>query len=250
MKSSKKVQCYCCEEAATTKDHIPPECFFPKKKYLPSGSLDYRKQLITVPACSAHNNSRSSDDEYTAAVIVMNSRSDLAFTMFKSKWVQTLLRREGVLGKRIFSTARSARVIYRKNDVLIPHKTLTISYEMKRIERVMKSIARALYYLESDYEEKWTNECIIKSPNFFNRDLGCPQDAYNLSQINQGFIHGEKHQELGLTPRGANPDVFYYQFFKYEGMNFIIRMVFYGDFTFLAFLNQKEGASSPIILTV
>ena len=174
MKSSEKVRCYCCEEIATTKDHIPPKCFFPEKKHLSSNSPDYRSQLITVPSCSAHNNSRSSDDEYTAAVIVMNSQSDLAFAMFKSKWVQTLLRREAVLGKRIFSTARSARVISRKNNVLIPHETLAISYEMKRIERVIGSIARGLYYLDSSYQEKWKDDCIIKSPNFLNRDLSYP----------------------------------------------------------------------------
>lgn len=250
MKSSENSQCYCCEQTATTKDHIPPKCFFPEKKYLSSNSPDYRSNLITVPSCSEHNNSRSSDDEYTAAVIITNSESDLAFTMFKSKWVQTLLRREGVLGKRIFSTARSARVIYKKNSVLIPYKTLVISYEIERIERVIGSIARALYYLESGYQDKWINNCIVKSPKFINRDLSHAQDADTLNQINQAFIHGEKHQELGLTKKGSQPDVFYYQFFKCENNKFIIRMVFYGDFTFLAFLKEKETMPSPIILAV
>lgn len=250
MKSSGKNKCYCCEEVATTKDHIPPKCFFPEKKHLSSSNPDYRSQLITVPACSAHNNSRSCDDEYAAAVIVMNSQSDLAFVMFKAKWIQTLLRREGVLGKRIFSTARSARVISRKNSILIPHETLAISYEMKRIERVIESIACALYYVESGYQEKWTDDCIIRSPKFLNRDFSYSQDAYNLDQINQAFIHGEKHQELGLTRKGMHPDIFYYQFFKSEDKNFIIRMVFYSDFTFLAFLKQKEAIPSPVILAI
>ncbi len=250
MKYSENAQCYCCEQTATTKDHIPPLCFFPEKKYLFSNSIDYRSHLITVPSCSEHNNSRSRDDEYTAAVIVLNSESELAFTIFKSKWVKTLLRREGVLGKRIFSTARSVKVTSKKNRVLIPYETLAISYEMGRIERVMESIARGLYYLESGHQEKWVNNCIIKSPNFLNRDLSHAQDAYTLNQINQAFIHGEKHQELGLTKKGSQPDVFYYQFFKSEDNNFIIRMVFYGDFTFLAFLKEKETTPSPIILAL
>jgi len=79
MKFPKDVQCYCCEKAATTKDHIPPKCFFPEKKYLSNSNPDYRSQLITVPSCSERNNFRSKDDEYTAAVIAMNSKSDLAF---------------------------------------------------------------------------------------------------------------------------------------------------------------------------
>jgi hypothetical protein len=250
MNSFEEPQCYCCEKIATTKDHIPPRCFFPRKKDLSDGDHDYTNNLITVPACSEHNNSRSPDDEYTAAVIAMASTSSLAFTMFKSKWVRALLRREGMLGKRIFLTAKSARVISRKNRVLIPYNTAAISCEMQRIERVIESIARALYYLESGCQEKWTRSCVVKSPNFLNRDLSCPQDAYALNKLNQAFIQGEKHQELGLARKGKNPDVFYYQFFKPKDKNSVIRMVFYNDFTFLVYLQEKESIFSPIIFTV
>ncbi|BBC22799.1 hypothetical protein [Pseudanabaena sp. ABRG5-3] len=250
MNSFEKPQCYCCEKIATTKDHIPPKCFFPKKKDLSDGNHDYTNNLITVPACSDHNNSRSKDDEYTAAVIAMASTSSLALTLFKSKWVRALLRREGLLGKRIFLTAKSARVISRKNRVLIPYNTTAISCEMQRIERVIESIARALYYLESGYTKKCTGSCIIKSPKFLNRDLSYSQDAYILDPINQAFIHLEKYQELGLARKGKNPDVFYYQFFKTTDKNFVIRMVFYNDFTFLVYLQEKESMSSSIIFTV
>ena len=216
----------------------------------PSDSPDYKINLIKVPSCLEHNNSRSQDDEYAAAVIIMNSEGDLAFTMFKSKWVQTLLRHEGVLGKKIFSTARSVEAIFGKNGVLIPHATLAISYEVKRIERVIESIARGLYYLESGYQEKWVSSCVIKSPKFLNRDLSYSQDAYTLNRFNQAFIRGEQQQELGLTRKGSNPDVFYYQFLERGARNFLIRMVFYGDFTSWAFLKEKETTPNPIILTV
>ena len=247
--SSEKVQCYCCEKIATTRDHIPPKCFFPEKKHLSSDSPDYRSDPIILLACSECNNLRSKDDEYTAAVIIMNSRSDLAFTMSKSKWVKTLLRHEGALGKRIFSTAKSTKFISRRNSVLIPHETLSISYEITRIERVIESVARALYYIESGYRERWLNSCIVKSPRLFNRDLSYSQDAYFLDQINQAFVHGEKHPELELTKKGVHPDVFYYQFLKSEHEN-IIKMVFYTDFIFLAVLKESETTPSPIILAI
>jgi hypothetical protein len=243
-------KCYCCEKVATTRDHIPPKCFFPEKKYLSKNSPEYRSQLITVPSCSEHNNFRSKDDEYTAAVIAMNSKSNLAVSIFKSKWVQTLLRREGVLGKRIFSTARSARVISRKNDVLIPEQTLAITYEIERIEHVIQSIALALYYRESGHQEKWVGNCTIKSPKFLKRDLNQSQDIYFLNQVSQAFIHGEKYEELGLNRKGFHPDVFYYQLFKSKDRYSIIRMVFYSDFIFLAFLHEKDAVSNRLILTV
>jgi hypothetical protein len=250
MKSPQTEQCYCCEKIATTKDHIPPKCFFPEKKHLANDSSDYRSQLITVPACSEHNNSRSIDDQYTAAMIVMNSESDLAFTMFKSKWVQTLLMREARLGKRIFSTARSARGVSRKNSVLIPYETLAISYDIGRIDRVIESIARGLYYIESGYSEKWTKSCIIKSPKFLNKNLSYPQDYYKINQLNNAFVYAEKFQNLELNKKGTQPDIFYYQFLKFQDKNALIKMVFYRDFTFLAFLNEKEIIPNSLILSV
>jgi hypothetical protein len=35
------------------------------------------------------------------------------------------------------------------------------------------------------------------------------QDAYHLNQVNQAFIYGKKHQELGITRKGTYPDIFY-----------------------------------------
>lgn len=238
MENPKNIQCYCCDQIATTQDHIPPKCFFPKKKHLPSDSSDYRKNLITVPSCSAHNNSRSKDDEYTAAIIAMNSESDIAFSMFKSKWVQVLLRNEGMLGQRMFSTARSVRYISKQNGVLIPSKTLAVSYEIERIECVIKSIARGIYYIESNYKEKWVGKCDVKSPKFLNRNLSKPQSAFYLNKINKAFLIGETHKELQLTKRGEQSDVFFYQIIKLDEKHSIIKMVFYKDFIF--FVSMKE----------
>lgn len=248
MKSSENVQCYCCKQIATTKDHIPPKCFFPERKYLPSGSPDYRKNLITIPSCSQHNNLRSKDDEYTAAVIVMNSESKLASSIFETKGVKTLLRREGVLGKRILSRAEKVKVISPKNNILIPYETLAIRYETSRIERVIESIARGLYYYESEYHKKWLKRCIIKSPNFLKKDLKESDDFDELSKINRAFIDGEKYRELGLSKKGSHQDVFFYQVINTEYGDALIRMVFYEDFIFFASLTEKETTLNPIIL--
>ncbi|AXH64146.2 MULTISPECIES: hypothetical protein [Providencia] len=45
-------RCYYCGNPATTREHVPPKCFFPK------GS-----NLITVPSCEIHNNDKSHIDE-------------------------------------------------------------------------------------------------------------------------------------------------------------------------------------------
>jgi hypothetical protein len=242
MKFPKNTQCYYCEKVATTDDHIPPKCMFPP---------NYRNHLITVPSCAEHNNFRSKDDEYAAVVIIMNSESKLSSMFFESQWFKTLQRREGSLGIRIFSNAQKTKVTLKKNGIIIPYDTLAVSYEIERIERVIECISHALYYHDSGYQEKWVKSCIIRSPNFLRKNLSKAEDFDLLNPINQLFIDGEKHKELGLAKKGANPDVFYYQIFKSkEDGNCIIRMVFYRDFIFFAFSDEENATLNSIIVPI
>ncbi|HEY9908469.1 MAG TPA: hypothetical protein V6D18_12785 [Thermosynechococcaceae cyanobacterium] len=241
-------QCYWCEDLATTKEHVPPQCFFPKRKHCDGSVADYRSNLITVPACSKHNNSRSKDDEYTAAIVAMNSRSDIAFSILKSKWIGALSRGEASLGKRIFFTAKDVQIISREGDLLIPRKTLAISYEIERINCVIESIARALYYYESGYQEKWTKNCTVRSPNFLMDDLSKSKDAFEVEQIVQFFSHGEKFQELNIPKKGSHQEVFYYQLLKTKYGYSVIKMVFYGDFIFIVILGEATVNSSRVLI--
>jgi len=60
--------CYMCSGKATGKEHAPPRCVFPEKKDSSPG-VDYRRNLIRVPSCDAHNTAKSQDDEYLAFVL-------------------------------------------------------------------------------------------------------------------------------------------------------------------------------------
>lgn len=246
MKSN--LQCYRCQSLETNTEHVPPKCFFPKQKDMPKGSPDYRKNLLTVPACQEHNNARSQDDEYTAAVIAMNAGSALALKIFKYKWARTLLRNNEALKKRFLATARDVKVITNRQGLLIPEDTLVISYEIDRINRVISSVAHAIYHIESGMKKIWTHECTIRSPRLTYEDLSIPQDLSALRQTENAFIQGELHPELGLGRKGENPDIFYYQFFDAQQGNFVIRMVFYQSFSFLAFLQRKESTFRPVLL--
>lgn len=232
-------KCYCCEKEATTKEHVPPKCFFPQRKHLPKNSPDYRQNLITVPSCPEHNNSRSNDDQYTAIVIAMNSETDLAFALTKSKWLKTMLRNEASLGKRIFSKAKPARIISKKERILIPPQTLAITYEIDRIERVIKSIARAIYFLES--QERWLNDVHVISLNFLQSNLRPPY-IQALQKIDQAFIDLQEHKKFGLQKKGSHHDIFYYQILNdLQNKNCNIIMVFYNSFVFIGTLKSKEN---------
>src|SRR5581483_1787616 len=55
--------CVYCGQPATTRDHIPPQCLFGKKK--PSN-------LITVPACAACNHGAKLNDEYAMRLALVD----------------------------------------------------------------------------------------------------------------------------------------------------------------------------------
>lgn len=65
--------CYMCDSVETSREHVPPVCFFPTAKEI---GRDLRRNLITVPSCDRHNSLKSKDDEYLRAVIVITAENN------------------------------------------------------------------------------------------------------------------------------------------------------------------------------
>ena len=56
-----------CSNMATTKEHVPAQCFF---------SPNNKKQLISVPSCKMHNNDKTGEDTYIRNIICMNAKNN------------------------------------------------------------------------------------------------------------------------------------------------------------------------------
>jgi len=230
-------KCYQCDSTATSIDHVPPRCFFPEPKHAGDLCDNVRSGLLTVPACSTHNNKRSKDDEYTAAMIAMNCASPLAQSMFDLKWMRALTRREGSLGKRIFGKSKRVNVHTRKTGIHQIHETLAVRYEIDRVNRVIESIARGLFVLENDNKYKWTGECIVRSPGMLLPDLKIPSDAEQLKHIDSIFEKLEINEDVGLKRKGHCPEVFFWQAHRLTAGMHIFRLVFFEEMKFLAILH-------------
>lgn len=80
-------KCIYCGDEATTRDHIPPQSFFPK----PAPS-----NLVTVPACFKCNNTFSGDEEYLRTILVSAKAEEgklgLADKLWNQKVEKSLLR--------------------------------------------------------------------------------------------------------------------------------------------------------------
>ena len=76
--------CYICGLNAVSKEHTPARCYFPEES-------EYRKNLITVPSCTTHNEDTSKDDEYVRNLIAMSLGTNIiAYKQFIRKQLKDL----------------------------------------------------------------------------------------------------------------------------------------------------------------
>lgn len=117
-----------CKNKATSVEHAPAKCFFPKKQ---------RSQLITVPSCSFHNEKTSKDDEYVRNIFIGFAgaqdagKQEVLATTFRSFDLSPSLK----------ASVRSCmeQVSYQGRDFW------TVRLNWERIERTMHKIACALH---------------------------------------------------------------------------------------------------------
>lgn len=226
--------CYCCDNPEESREHAPPKCLFPEKKYLPEGSPDYRQNLITVPSCEKHNLKKSGDDKYLFKLFSLGIWDNKIADPMIKKWIKDFERRSS-LGQRIFYNAKEITLLSKKGDLLVSEKTVAVNVEIKRVYKVIESIVRALYYHESNYEKKWLKDIRLVSSLYIQQDFSIDKTEYKLySYFSQAF------EIANLEKKGSNPDIFFYQIHhvtdKNIGEGCLIKMVFYNSFVFFALL--------------
>ncbi len=95
-----------CGKAATSKEHVPPQCLFPEIK--DTEGVDLRKDLITVPSCDEHNTKKSKDDEFLM-ISIAGSIGNNFFGFFHARTkVERALKRKNAayLAKEVLRNAK------------------------------------------------------------------------------------------------------------------------------------------------
>jgi hypothetical protein len=134
--------CYACHKPATTREHAPPQSFFPES---------YRKNLITVPSCDAHNNAYAKDVEYTKAVIVSGANLGLESKGVFDSSMRAIERRPAL-----------AATIYPEITPLIRNgeEVGYFAADLTRVNRVISAIAAALHFRDLKVKRKaWNVFC-------------------------------------------------------------------------------------------
>jgi hypothetical protein len=131
--------CFVCGAPATGVDHVPPRSFFPKRKDLPPGVADVRRNLITVPACNDHNGRYSKDDEVASYVILLTHKANqLGVDQFLHKGLRAITGRKGLVD----SIFKKIEVYQLPDGREIP----TFEFDAERVDKVMERIARGLFF--------------------------------------------------------------------------------------------------------
>jgi len=221
-----------CQRPATSREHIPPKCFFPGKGELPLGR-DCRINLITVPSCDLHNISKSGDDQYVLMVIVSHWQNNaVAYQHFSSKVLRAIARRPAL---RQFYIGEFVPAIVGGKP------TAAFTIDRQRFDRSMARIASGLYF--DEYGQQWRQELSVESPALLA--LG-GVNREQRSEVLQA-LHVIPARHLGGDPwRGDNPEIFQYRIYRDILANvLLVQMLFYEGFLAYAWSLPKWGSPLP-----
>ena len=146
---------YCMKEDGTTKDHIPPQCIFPKPR---------ATELIWVPCCESCREGWSEDDEEFRRYIwsAEGVEGHTSFEKASNQIISSIKRPEAKLYRNKILSSISSREEYSESGIFLGNKTL-MEIEWDRIERVLKRIVRGLFFKENNQLIPGDHEVIIKS---------------------------------------------------------------------------------------
>ncbi len=229
-RSSKSSYCYMCDKEASSVEHVPPKCLFPKKADVKDG-INYRQQLITVPSCEEHNTAKSTDDEYILYILVMN-----IFTnhVGKKQLSTKIARAVKARPKLMISFLDNQKEVFLKaKDSSSEASATAVKVNLPRFNSAIETLTRALYF--HHYNEKCCG-AIIVHPDFIpslgtKNSIEVNRDISELStSIEKYFEDNEKF--------GSNADVFYYQVTKpTTKFDTIFKLVFYGECSISVLMN-------------
>lgn len=210
--------CYACDQLAVTREHIPPQVFFPTREEMGNSYPDFRVGLITVPSCEEHNSKKSLDDEYAFMIIAASfGVNDIALDYSKkiSRAIAYRPAKAGVYLKKFHYASIGD----------LP--TITPWVNLERFNSFLELLSRGLYFCH--YGKKWKSQLQILPTSFF-RD---PKDK-NAVDINRKIIQVRETAKDFFSfeeKNGNQPRIFYFQFHQDKEQNkHLLRMVFYEGF--------------------
>ena len=214
-----------CDSESTSREHVPPQCFFPDSESSFSGK-DLRKNLITVPSCDLHNSKKSEDDLYLLHVIAFTYQCNPEGLHLFTKPIRKTRESRPYLLKTFFDQFEKVYV----NG----QPTLAFELDIQRFDNGITCMANAIYFFS--FQTKWNEPLEIFAPS-----ARYSSKVPNYNEGNAKLLKAESLDD-GSQKFGENQDIFFYQFIEGDlPEHKLLRMVFYQGFVIWAIpLKRKE----------
>ena len=207
MESWMSRSCYCCESPAVGQgDHVPPLALFAVGTFASSPPM-------IVPSCTAHNQSKSSADEYLK--YVLSSTAEFVPTTVREKTARSIVRhlrrRDAPLHRYGISQTAAG---------LTTGRTAPVNEEL--LEDGLSKVARGVYYHFHGGAKKLVGELAVY-PIFLGLIDNAPPPIYATF----ANICALMENELSTSPLlGEHQDVFAFQVVD-EPRFVMINIIFY-----------------------
>lgn len=226
--------CFACSSYATTREHVPPGCLFPQTKDT-DGYQDFRRNLITVSACSDHNLAKSGDDEYLLWVLSTNLSANSVARQQVSTKLRRARARRPALGQAILNDTKDIIVV----DSLSggKHDAVEVPLNYARFQRVLDLVALGLY--RHHFRKRWPGSIRVHPDFIGSSDVGQVVDTDTHRIV---LFDAAEKLFASEAKYGENPDVFWYQIHKpTDHYRCLMRLVFYGGCTATAFFGYGSS---------
>ncbi|WP_051541973.1 hypothetical protein [Clostridium lundense] len=196
--------CYWCGKLATSREHVPPKCLFPEEKDVKEiYAQSFRNNLITVPSCDEHNMAKSHEDEYLMACLSGRvGNNAIAYVHNATKVKRSRYRNPNMI-------KIDGEDILKIDGKEFPVQCVTV--DTNKLMHSFEAIARALYFYERN--KNFKGDCKIVSRIFTHPGYKKWSDFH----VRAAKMIEKEQAHWGTEIRGANTDIFTYQFSPVDG---------------------------------
>jgi hypothetical protein len=190
----------------------------------------YRRNLITVPSCAAHNMKKSGEDEFLmvclAGIIGNNS---VGYRHHAGKVGRAIRRTAGRLLREVLGNHQQIRLEIGRNEFV------DVIVGTPDLQRLLSSLELIAYGLHLHHFRRRFVGRVRVMAGFVTYS---EENSRSLTKL----VEDKAAIELEGTPAlGENPEVFSYAFGSRDNLGlYLLRMVFYGGVAVLAAF-QEEG---------
>jgi len=222
--------CYYCGTKASNKEHLPPKQFF----------RGFHVDRLTVYSCEKHNNKKCFDDEVIVKSMLLALEK---YSIVKNEDIKLSLDIVRPHHNQVKNKI-SEKTLYKQNN--IDYNFIVLNPDVNLNDWIKKLSAGLIWYNTKffDPDNRFDDSFVFernsypsyetpKDLTFFEKDYKRKIELINIIE-NGNWINGWNDKKV------IYPETIYAFYYKFIGKKFIIKHIFYKQFTFYNLIDLSE----------